>query len=499
MSNRLIASLMTLALALSACTGAAGVYPGDGVVPPELGDPEIVVVVLAADDLVAIDSTVVANGVRLAGGAGADPSVTWSGRPVTLEVSAPGFESWEFTVENYPDSGRIEFRLEPVILAGVVTTDQGRPLPGVEVRLGEARDSTDSEGRYVLERAIPGTIELTRPAWESIAYPWDGELNQYDMAMEPQVINALRASPDDILDSQRWDKILSLADVSGINALVVDLKTEDGTVVYPTEVALANSIGAVSSYFDARDVVRTAKEHDLYTIARIGVFQDDFYATANPESAVVTEDGALWRSNNGFAWLDPSDPTAYEYAISIAEEACGQLGFDEIQFDYVSYPFGGDVSEATFDGAYNQEVRVASIAAFLTRAQSVLSPMNCALSTTILGIVLESSADEGVGQRPGTMSRIVDVLTPTLYTTNYGPGWKGFDDPNAFAVEIVGSALRGGMGKLDGHGYLRPWLQTWTISAADQRAVQSVVTEDGMGWQLWSNNANYSADALPSR
>ena len=107
--------------------------------------------------------------------------------------------------------------------------------------------------------------------------------------------------------------------------------------------------------------------------------------------------------------------------------------------------------------------------------------------------------DEGVGQRPGTLSRIVDVLSPTLYTTNYGAGWKGYADPNAFAEEIVGDAIRAGSGRVDGYGYIRPWLQTWTISTADQRAVQSVATEAGLGWMLWSNSATYSADILPPR
>ncbi len=97
------------------------------------------------------------------------------------------------------------------------------------------------------------------------------------------------------------------------------------------------------------------------------------------------------------------------------------------------------------------------------------------------------------------MSRIVDVLTPTLYTTNYGSGWKGFENPDENAVEIVTSALAGGRGKMDGHGYLRPWLQTWAIDSAEQRSVQEAVTEAGMGWMLWSNNARYSADALPPR
>ncbi|MGI9667526.1 MAG: putative glycoside hydrolase [Acidimicrobiia bacterium] len=498
MSPRLLLSLMFGALTLVGCSGALGVTPGDAIVPPQLEPPDLEVIVLAADDLVSIESEVLSNGETVELGPTGEPTITWDGSAVTLDVSAAGFQPWTFTVEEYPEAGQIEFRLEPVVLSGIVTTDSGRPLPGATVSLGTSRDTTDNEGRYALDRAVPGSIELTRPAWENSEFTWDGEVTQFDMSMRPLIVNALRASAYDILGGERWEKILSLADATAVNAVVVDLKTEDGTVVYPTEVEVANAIGSVSSYFDARDVVDDAREHDLHLIGRVGVFQDDFYAAAEPEAAVLNEDGSLWRSRNGFAWLDPSDPSSYEYSISIAEEAC-RLGFDEIQFDYVSFPFGGDVSTAQFDGAYNQEVRVASIAAFLNRAYAVLHPLRCTVSATILGIVLESSADEGVGQRPGTMSRIVDVLSPTLYSTNYGPGWKGYEDPNAFAVEIVDTALDGGRGKLDGHGYLRPWLQTWTISEADQRAVQSVATESGLGWMLWSNNASYSADALPPR
>lgn len=498
MSPRILISMLFGALVVAGCSGALGVSGGDAIVSPQTEAPTLEVVVLAADDLVAIESDVTSNGTAVLPGATGVPTLTWDGNPVTLDVEAAGFEPWTFTVEEYPEAGRIEFRLEPVVLSGIVTTDSGRPLPGATVALGSSRDTTDNEGRYALDRAVPGDIELARPAWEDVSFSWNGDVQQFDMSMSPRVINALRASADDILSGEPWQKILSLADATAVNAVVVDLKTEDGTVVYPTEVEVANAIGSVSSFFDARDVVADAREHDLYLIGRIGVFQDDFYAAAEPESAVLAEDGSLWRSRNGFAWLDPSDPTSYEYSIDIAEEAC-RLGFDEVQFDYVSYPFGGDVSTATFDGAYNQEVRVASIAAFLNRAYAVLHPLRCTVSTTVLGIVLESSADEGVGQRPGTMSRIVDVLSPTLYSTNYGPGWKGYEDPNAFAVEIVDTALDGGRGKLDGHGYLRPWLQTWTISAADQRAVQSVATDSGLGWMLWSNNASYSADALPPR
>ncbi len=496
MSPRVLIGSILGAVVLAGCSGALAPNP-DAVISPQSEAPTLEVVVLAADDLVAGESEVRANGELLEAAAGTVPVIEWTGDAITLDVEAAGFQPWSFVLEDYPEAGTIEFRLEPVVLSGIVTTDSGRPLPGARVTLGGASDTTDNEGRYALDRAVAGTIVLDRPAWETAEFTWDGSVTEVDMTMSPVVVRALRVSPEAILERDPWEAILSLADLSGIDAVAIDLKTEDGTVVYPTEVVAANAIGAVSPFFDAREVVAEAKEHDLYTIARIGVFQDNFYAAAEPETAILTADGSLWRSRAGFAWLDPSDPEGYGYSIALAEEAC-RMGFDEIQFNYASYP-PQDVSELQLDGAYNQEVRVASVASYLERAYSVLHPLRCTVSTEVFGIILESDSDEGVGQRPGTLSRIVDVLSPTLYTTNYGPGWKGYEDPNAFAEEIIDDALRAGAGRVDGYGYLRPWLQTWTISTADQRAVQSIATDSGLGWMLWSNSATYSADILPPR
>ena len=143
---------------------------------------------------------------------------------------------------------------------------------------------------------------------------------------------------------------------------------------------------------------------------------------------------------------------------------------------------------------------MASTSAFLARAYAVLHPIGCAVSSTIFGIALaERQTDSGIGQRPEAMSSVVDVLSPTLYTPDYPAGWSNFDEPDDHAVEIVMGALIGGKPKLDGGAYFRPWIQTWAISEADQRAVQSAVFDDGMGWLLWSNSANYSAAVLPPR
>jgi hypothetical protein len=485
-----------LAVAVASCSGSIVGDPA-GVTGAELGPPELQVVVLAGDDLSVIPASVSIDGVRVPVSNGL-AVVAWPERSIEIGVTAPGFRSWTQELTTYPDAGRIEFRLDPVVLSGRVTTPDGLSLPDAVVVLGSRENRTDEEGYFRIERAAPGEIVITRPAWQETRVPWDGATEGIDLTMEPLRVRALRVSAEAAGDAARWNEVLSLADISAIDAVVVDVKDETGTVGHDTEVEKAHQIGAAKVWYDIDDVVADMREHGLYSIARIVTFQDTPLATAEPEHAVAREDGGPWESDAGHRWLDPSDPASYEYALDLAEEAC-RSGFDEVQFDYVSYPFGGPVSDATFDAEYTEEVRVASISAFLDRAYRSLSALDCAVGASILAITLESHTDEGVGQRPGAMSRTIDVLSPMLYTTNYGAGWKGLADPNAHAVEVVEGALGTGVRKLEGFGYYRPWLQTWTISEADVRDVQRSVEAFGVGWMLWSTSSSYSASVLPTR
>lgn len=492
-----LAAFIGGSLLLGACSSSLTIDPA-GVTGAELAAPVLEIAVLAGDDLSVIPATVAVGGMSLALDSVGTGRVEWSHGPVTIDVAAPGFHPWTQDLEDYPSAGRIEFRLDPVVLGGRVTTQDGIALPGTTVILGSASDISDEEGRFRLERAAPGDLVLSRPAWTAMTLSWDGTSESIgDLQMKPVAVRALRVSGEQAGDAAEWRRVLSLADLTGVDALVVDVKDETGTVLHDTEVAEAHSIGAVKAFYEIDLVLQNMAEHDLYKIARIVVFQDTPLAGANPDHAVLNEQGTLWETAAGHNWMDPSDPAAYEYAVDLGEEAC-RRGFDEVQFDDVAYPSGA-LGDATFDGAYTEEVRVASILAFLDRAYTVLSPMGCAVGSTVLAITLESPTDENVGQRPGAMSRKVDVLSPTIYTTNYGPGWKNLEDPTAHPRQIVDDALSAGVRKLEGFAYYRPWLQTWSISDADARGVQAIAEDMGMGWMLWSNAGEYSANVLPSR
>jgi hypothetical protein len=509
MMRRSLTSLVAIALALTACSGQSTVVGGESVRQPEPPPPVFEIDVLAGDDLTPLAARIDLDGeVHIADAAGTASIVweeDWEDEAASFTVSAAGFLTESSEIGVLPEDGVIEVRLSPVVLQGSVSTSDGRALPLVNIKLGETRVQTDDRGEFTIVRAAPGTLEMSRPAWESKSEAWDGERTNLSLTMDPLMVRALRVSGPKAGDTAAWSELLTLARNSGINALVVDTKDERGRVFHDTSVALAHEIGAVTAAYDLDQVLADMEALGLYKITRIVTFQDPPLATSDLSLAAVNRDtGRAWETSSGRAWLDPTDPESWEYALALADEAC-RRGFDEIQFDYVRFPSDGPISKLQFDNfsftdyysAESQQTRVDAIAAFLTEAHSRLNPLGCAVAADIFAIVLESRTDEGIGQMPGPLSFAVDVLSPMIYSYAYNSGWKGFSDPNEHAPEIVAFALDAGMTRLDGYGIYRPWVQRAFLDPDEILAVQNEVESRDMGWMLWSATTDFNPAMLP--
>jgi hypothetical protein len=511
MMRKPLTSLIALAFALSACSGHATIVGGESVRQPEPPPPVFAIEVLAGDDLTPVAARInLAGDVFEADATGKAPIVwqeDWEDDPAQMMVSAPGFISESAEIAMLPEEGVIEIRLAPVVLRGSVSTSDGRPLPLVNVKLGDTEVKTDDRGEFTIVRAAPGQLEMSRPAWEPKSEAWDGERTDLFLSMEPRMIRALRVSGPKAGDTAAWAELLTLARNSGVNSLVVDTKDERGRVFHDTSVELAHEIDAVSAAYDLDQVLADMDGLGLYKITRIVTFQDPPLASSDLSIAAVNRDtGRAWETSSGRAWLDPTDRDAWEYPLALAEEAC-RRGFDEIQFDYVRFPSDGPISKLKFDNftftdyysSEAQQTRVDTIAAFLSEAHDRLNPLGCAVAADIFAIVLESRTDEGIGQMPGPLSSSIDVLSPMIYSYAYNSGWKGFNDPNEHAPEIVAFALDAGLTKLDGYGIYRPWVQRAFLDADEILAVQEEVESRDMGWMLWSATTDFNPAMLPPK
>jgi len=354
-------------------------------------------------------------------------------------------------------------------------------LDRVTVALEDAAIVTDETGTFALE-GYPGTVSFSRLAWLDSEANWDGSDTPLEVTLEPLVVRALRVSRYTAMSDEEFRTTLAMAIDTSVNTLVFDTKTESGRVLYETDVEEAHDIGAVDVVYDPELRLAQARAHGLYTITRIVSFEDPIRANAQPDNKLAG------------SWVDMTDPLVWEYPLALAVEAC-ELGFDEIQFDYVRFPAG---QTATFVRTTTQEERVGAIMAYLTEAVDRLHPLGCAVSADIFGIVLSSPDDQGIGQMPGPLSTIVDALSPMLYPSHYSLGWLGFDDPNDHPGPVVADALDDGYAKWEGTALMRPWLQAFYYSPSQIRAEIDVTEARGFGWILWNAGGNYNPSALPT-
>ncbi|CAN5324506.1 putative glycoside hydrolase [soil metagenome] len=500
--RRRILLCIAVAVIAPACA-APTIVMGDTALNPEPGAPLVTLTVTAGDDDSALaGAEVIAAGGRMVTDATGQATVEWRGDPIQLAISAPGFVTASQTVQAYPEEveGAYGITLEPLVLRGTVVDPDGMRLPATTVTLNGSEARTNHNGVFRLTRALAGEVTATRPAWETASATWDGAAPEVEIQMQPRTIRALRVSGDKAANDATWEELLDLVAHSAINGLVIDTKDESGWVYHESRVPEVEQIGAlnIGHLYDVEKILADMDALGLYKITRITTFQDNFLPQAFPDLAVRDEvRGGLWTNDKGIHWLDATDRNSWEYPLALAVEAC-ELGFDEIQFDYIRFPSDGDVAAADTDGDYAEPNRIATVTAFLEEAYSRINPMGCAVAADIFAITLTSDWDEGIGQRPEPLSQTIDVLSPMVYTYTYGRGWGGYEDPNEHAAEIVAMALDAGIEKDMGFAIYRPWIQTWQLNASEINAVQDVVEARDLGWMIWSANTLYDDSFLPT-
>lgn len=369
-------------------------------------------------------------------------------------------------------------------LEGQVLTSDALPLADALVTVGSVSVETKDDGSFRIEQAPAGLVSITRPAWQAAEVEWNGT-GSLSVILEPFVVRALRAHKSVLRDADSYEALLDMAAASSINALIFDTKDESGSVLYATGVEKALAIDAVDAFYDPQTAVAAAHDRDLYAITRIVTFEDSVWSGADPEAKLAG------------IWIDPLRTANWEYPLALATEAC-ELGFDEIQFDYVRFPSGEAASVAQRIRPTTAAQRVGTIRAFLAEAQNRLHDVGCAVSADVFAIVLTLVDEQGVGQRPEELSTVVDAISPMVYPGHYEDGWMGFADPNSHPGPVVARALDDGVSRISRVAIMRPWLQAFGYTPEQVLVGIDEAEARSVGWMLWNATGDYEEAWLPA-
>lgn len=343
-----------------------------------------------------------------------------------------------------------------------------------------------------------------------------------------------RSNNTELIDQMCW-----FADCTDFDAVVIDVKDDNGNITYSMNYPEGQAAGAMlsdSNYHSLGDIRRTIEilhSKGIYCIARIVTFRDAPYDTSKPEKTtalmethpswllttkarsngnyVNADSGEVYLDGDGYTWINPYNREACEYIVDIAEQAVYD-GFDEICFDYIRFP--DKYIDSIFYGGEKEQVPLTTqIERFTKYACNRLKPLGAYVSVSTFGSIITSSIDEEtVGQRYTDLAKYVDYICPMIYPALYRAKDFGFPNPNDYPYEVVGEAMKASQKKLNAlreeTGYAakcRPWLQAYSYGGKEYdyniiRFEIQACKENGVtDFVLWNQSVSYERDCFDEK
>ncbi len=350
-------------------------------------------------------------------------------------------------------------------------------------------------------------------------------------------------------------KLIDLMNTTEINSVIIDIKDYSGTISFPPESPAWQPAweNARCGTRDMKDLVAMLHDNGIFTIARVTVFQDPFYAPLHPELAVQKHDGTVWKDNKGLSFIDVGAVEYWDHIVDLSKDVYN-IGFDEINYDYVRYPSDGQMKDIVFPksiaGQYgtdkqanlegffkylNEKLDDESLFAKYKHVNTGRASSTPWASADLFGMVTTNTDDLSIGQVIERTASYFDFVAPMVYPSHYPKSFLGLGNPNDYPYKVVNYAMASGVermlatttvvngflhtplnttnasGTVEWTGLyekpvysahkLRTWIQDFDYGgdydAADVRAeIQASYDAGVMDWMIWAPSNIYTKAAL---
>ncbi len=333
---------------------------------------------------------------------------------------------------------------------------------------------------YVAEEDIHKSLA------DFIQYPLDDcDYNFYkkndDFPNNPRVeVHGLYLTEGSFL-SGVFDDCLEVIKQTDLNAMVIDIKDDSESLLFFSEAAkkynpAANDY-AITSKEEVKQLVQKARDQGVYMIARIVTFKSKIYSREHKDG-IITYKGTnrpFTEGGSDLLWTSPADKNLWEYNVGLAEEAA-ELGFNEIQFDYVRFPAVPLNSEFHYEGL-GEHSKSYAIQSFLKFAYERLTEKEVYVSADVFGWAATALDDVGIGQHWEAMANVCDYVCPMLYPSHYGEWNFGVQYPDTKPYEVLyaaGSDCVYRNKNIVSPAKIRPWIQDFTASYIAAQGLQYI-------------------------
>lgn len=346
-------------------------------------------------------------------------------------------------------------------------------------------------------------------------------------------------------------RLVDLVRETEINSIVIDIKDYSGTISFPPQDERLKGawVAAKCGTSDMREFISILHELGIFVIGRITVFQDPYYTALHPELAVKRADGvSVWKDHKGLSFIDVGARPYWDYIVELSKESYN-IGFDELNFDYVRYPSDGPMTDisfthsGTYPGDNNKQANLEEFFKYLHEKMSDESlfaefrhtDTGRASSTPwtsadLFGMTTTNYDDLSIGQVQDRAAPYFDFIAPMVYPSHYPANAFGYGNPNHHPYEIVYHAMKTGVNRMQasttpmmgfqhqrigtstpaiyqkpsfGPEKFRTWIQDFdyggTYDVAEVKAQIKASYDAGvMSWMIWAPSNIYTRGALES-
>ena len=298
-------------------------------------------------------------------------------------------------------------------------------------------------GSYLLHN---GPIVSARPAPET-------------EVQRPEILSAFYVSPTSARLKQAM--VFGLIERYGFNAVVIDVKDDFGRLLYGSNLDMAREMNNSREIVPVRALLSKLKDRGIYTIARQVVFKDlRMFRYKGHRNAIKNRySGAPWEVEGDEQWVDPFSEEVQSYNLDVAREVL-DLGFDEVQFDYIRFPSDGPIYQCRFSHAPPGAYRTEAIESFLRRARFSL---NAPISIDIFGYNGIYRAGAVIGQDVLEMGSSVDFVSPMHYSSHFGTHYLNMYPRSERVHRLLELGTERPIRLSRGLFSVRPWLQAFPM------------------------------------
>lgn len=312
----------------------------------------------------------------------------------------------------------------------------------------------------------------------------------YKENLMPKHVKSVHVSMDNFINNQKY-----IEKLKNINTIIVETKNDEGSVLYASDVCkdyLSDpsqaTNNAMISKKDLTKIIKEYKKKGFYCVSRIVTFKDAVFAMENPKESLTDHNGNLVVYNDQY-WPSAYSRKAWMYNVELAKE-CADLGFNEIQFDYVRFPDGtaSANSKLNFHNTY-KESKVAAIQGFLQYAKEELSPKHVYVAADMFAWPIVACDDQDIGQFLPAIANVVDIICPMPYLDHFSNGSFNIDDPVENPYDTLYAFTKISNEQLKSIKYpakYRTWIQGYNIDAdgvkQEIKALKDTNYPDYMVW-----------------